>query len=65
MAQEERHLDLAFERTDLLAERRLLQSEPLRGTGDVALLGDGDEVAEMTEFHEHIYYICRCYITYI
>ena len=34
-----------------MAERRLLHAEALGGAGEVQLLCDGDEVAEMPEFH--------------
>ena len=43
--------ELGLQRPDLLAERRLLHAKPLRGAGDVPFLGDGEEVAEMTQFH--------------
>ena len=33
------------------AERRLRDIEPLGGTADVALFGDGDEVADLTQAH--------------
>ena len=51
MAHEQRGVDLALERLDLLAERRLLHVELLGRARDVALAGDGDEVAEMAQFH--------------
>jgi len=50
-ANEQRDAEFGLQRADLLAERRLLHVEPPRRTGDVPLLGDGDEVAEMTQFH--------------
>jgi hypothetical protein len=34
-----------------MAERRLLNAEPLGGTGDVPFLSDGDEIAKMTKLH--------------
>jgi hypothetical protein len=34
-----------------MAQRRLLNAEPLSGTGDVPFLSDGDEIAKMTELH--------------
>ena len=37
--------------SDLAAERRLRDVEPLRGAADVALLGDGDEIADLGEAH--------------
>ena len=48
LAAEQLHIELALERLDLLAERRLLHAEPLGRPGDVALLGDRDEIAKMT-----------------
>ena len=55
MAHEQRRVDLALERADLLAERRLLHVQLLGRAGDVALVGDGDEVAEMAQFHYEAY----------
>ena len=54
MAHEQGGVDLALERADLLAERRLLHAQLLGRARDVALMGDGDEVAEMAQFHGHI-----------
>ena len=51
LAAEQLHLKFGFERPDLLAQRRLLDAEPSRRAGDMALLGDRDEVAKMTQFH--------------
>ena len=51
LAAEQLDLELGFERPDLLAERRLLDAEPLGGAGDMAFLGDRDEVAEVAQFH--------------
>src|SRR5688500_10640065 len=53
MAHEQLGVDLALQRLDLLAERRLLHVELLRRPRDVALAGDGDEVPEMAQFHGH------------
>ena len=50
-APEELDFELGFERTDLLAQRRLLNPEPRRCAGDMTLLGDGDEIAKMPQFH--------------
>ena len=54
LAAEQLDLQLGFERLDLLAQRRLLNAQPLGGAGDVAFLGDRDEVAEMAQFHMSI-----------
>ena len=51
MADEQRRVDLALERADLLAERRLLHMQLLGRAGDVALMRDGDEIAEVAKFH--------------
>src|SRR5206468_11020372 len=40
LAAEQLHLKLGFERTDLLAQGRLLDAEPRRRTGDMALFGN-------------------------
>jgi hypothetical protein len=50
-APEQLDLELGFERTDLLAKRRLLDAEAFRRTGDMTLVGDRDEVTEMAQFH--------------
>ena len=36
---------------DLLGQRRLGHVEPLRGTAEVTLLGDGEEVPQVSQFH--------------
>ena len=51
LAPEELDVELGLERLDLLAERRLLHAQPLGRPGDMLLLGDGDEIAEMTQLH--------------
>ena len=51
LAAQQLHVEFALQRADLLAERRLLHAEPLGGAGDVAFFGDGDEVAEVAQFH--------------
>lgn len=50
-AMKQPHIELALERTDLLAERRLLDAELRRRAGDMAGFGDGDEITEMAELH--------------
>jgi hypothetical protein len=42
---EQRHAKFALKCPDLMAQRRLLNAEPLGGTGDVPFLSDGDEIA--------------------
>ena len=48
---QQRHPQLGLELTDLLGQRRLGHVQPLGGPAEVPLLGDGDEVAQVTEFH--------------
>src|SRR5204862_6220066 len=56
---EEQDAELALEGLQLLAERRLLDSEPPGRAREAALLGDGDEIAKMAELHwtSHIQWI--------
>jgi hypothetical protein len=54
---EELHAQVPLQRASLVAERRLLDAQPLGRAGDMPFLGDGDEVAEVTELHA----ICRVY----
>jgi hypothetical protein len=50
-APEQRSPDLVLERTDLPAQRRLRHMQVLRGSTNVAFLGDGNEVADLREAH--------------
>src|SRR6202022_2025929 len=43
--------DLGLQLMDLLAERRLGDVQPGCGTAKVQLLGDGNEIAQLTKFH--------------
>ncbi len=52
VAQQQRRADLLLELADLLAQRRLGHVQALRGTAEVQLLGDGDEVAQVAELHD-------------
>src|SRR5262249_1003198 len=45
---------LAFQPADLLADRRLRDRDPLGRAREVALLGDGHEVAELPQLHRQI-----------
>src|SRR5256885_15878954 len=65
MAHEQGGVDLALERADLLAERRLLDVQLLRRARDVALVRDGDEVTEMAQFHEHMLHVSFGYLPYL
>ena len=51
MAPEERHPEFALEQLDLLAERRLLDAQLLRSSGDVTALRNGGEVAQASHVH--------------
>ena len=51
-ALEQRAAELGLERANLLAERRLGDVQPRGGTPEVQLLGDGDEIAKLAEFHD-------------
>src|SRR5436190_8009604 len=44
--------ELAFKGADLLAQRRLDDVQTLGGPPEVHLLGDSDEVPEMTKLHQ-------------
>src|SRR5215218_5261422 len=48
---EQPHAELGLELAHLLADRRLRHVEALGRPPEVELLGDGDEVPEMAEFH--------------
>jgi hypothetical protein len=43
--------EFTFERSDLMAERRLLDAEALGSAGDVPFFGNRNEVTEVAEFH--------------
>ena len=44
-------LEVAFERFDLLGQRRTGGAEPFGGAAEVQLFGDGDEVPQLTQLH--------------
>jgi hypothetical protein len=44
-ASKQLHTEFALERTNLLAQGRLLNSKSLRRARDMAFFGDGDEIA--------------------
>ena len=50
-AQEQQRAELAFERLDLLAERRLRDVETLRRAREVQFLREGREVAQVAQIH--------------
>jgi hypothetical protein len=51
-ALEEPHAELALERLDLQAERRLRHMQPLGRPPEMQLLGNGDEIPEMAQLHD-------------
>lgn len=50
-ALEQARTDFLLQRLDLLAQRRLGDPQALGGAAEVQLLGDGDEIAQVPEFH--------------
>jgi lipase chaperone LimK len=48
---EQRQPDLFLDRLQLAAQRRLRHVQPLRRPRDVHFFRDGDEVAELAQFH--------------
>ena len=50
-AVEEQHPQLALEQADLAAERRLGQVQAGGGPGEVLLLGHGEHVGQLVQFH--------------
>jgi hypothetical protein len=50
-ALEQPHAQLRLQRADLLAQRRLGDVQALGGAREVQLLGDGDEIAQVTQLH--------------
>ena len=53
-AVQQRLPELGLEAADLLRERRLRDVQPRGGAAEVALLGDGDEVAQVPELHGRV-----------
>ena len=51
VAVEQADLQVAFERLDLLGQRRTRDVQPLGRTTEVQLLGDGHEVAQLAQLH--------------
>ena len=50
---DQRQADLVLEPADLLGERGLGDVLARRGAGEVALVGERDEVAELAKIHKH------------
>ena len=58
--------DFGFKITDLLAEWRLTNADLGCCTGEVAFAGDGQKIADMTQFHDwYIQKISRLTVSYI
>jgi hypothetical protein len=53
LSRRNRHVHLALELADLLAQWRLRHAQPLGRAAEVQLVGDGDEIAQMAEFDRH------------
>ena len=51
VAVEQRHAELGLELADLLADARLGEVQAVGGAAEVKLLGDGDERAQLPQFH--------------
>ena len=51
MPDEKLSADFPLELQDLLAQRRLGDSQMCRSIGEMQVLGDGEEVAQLAEFH--------------
>ncbi|MNY48640.1 hypothetical protein D3C86_1839890 [compost metagenome] len=52
---EQAHAQLVLQRLDLLAQRRLGDAQLQGRATEVQLLGDGDEIAQVAEFHGRLY----------
>ncbi|MCY1182798.1 hypothetical protein D9M73_233760 [compost metagenome] len=60
-AVEQARADFLFQRLDLLAQRRLGNAQLSGGAAEMQLLGDGDEVTQVTQLHmiRLTYQTCR------
>jgi hypothetical protein len=56
IAQQQRHSEFLFQLADLPAERRLRDMQVVSSFVEVEMLGDGDEVTDVSEFHETGFY---------
>ena len=58
---QQRLAELGLEAADLLGEGRLRDVQALGGAAEVPFLGDGDEVAQLSQIHAATYieYICN------
>jgi hypothetical protein len=53
MSQEQVEAELALDLQDLLRQRGLRNMEVLGGTGEIAVIGDGDHVSQVPNLKEH------------
>ena len=60
-AVEQLDADFALQIADLLGKRGLADAQMLSGAGEVALLGHGQEIADMPKFHRQFRAICFIY----
>ena len=51
LAAKQLHVEFLFQRADLHAQRRLLNAEPFGGPGHVLFFSDGNEIAQVAQFH--------------
>ena len=51
-AMQQLHAELGLQRPDLARQRRLGDVQPVGGTPEMTLLGDGHEIAQVTQFHQ-------------
>jgi hypothetical protein len=51
--------EVVFQLADLTAQGWLRDVELLRGLTEVEVFRDGNEVANVTEFHGHVFYTCQ------
>ena len=58
VANQERDAQILFQLADLTAQWRLRDVQLLRGFPEVEVFRDGDEVANVTQFHGAVFYTC-------
>src|SRR5215212_7304548 len=51
IAVEQVYLKVPFQRLDLLRQRRARDVQPVSGAAEIQLLGDGKEIAQLTQLH--------------
>lgn len=60
-AGEQRDPEFVFERLDLVTERGLHHEAPLGRAGEVLLLGDGEDVPHLLQFHAVMFSVHHWY----